>query len=174
MLLWMTSREWRPVIAPALEVELLFLPPANLPKVKADNSPIRRVQAQVPVPVSPLVTDSLTSTPLPKSDSSSDGDGSGVDWAAEARRALQAFDIRNHQPAAAASLSNQPRIDRWWPYAQHHAGEQYKTPNGDWIVWVDANCYQVASADPSRRAIGGVLGRVICPGDASARTSSTR
>ena len=27
--------------------------------------------------------------------------------------------------------------------------EQFKTADGDWIVWIDANCYQVASPGPS-------------------------
>jgi hypothetical protein len=39
-----------------------------------------------------------------------------VDWAAEARRALQAFEIRNREPAANNSVSrSSPAEQPWWP-----------------------------------------------------------
>ena len=80
------------------------------------------------------------------------GEGYGVDWAAEARRALQAFEIRNHKPASNQSVSGGPEEDHWRAGAQHHAGERYKTANGDWIVWVDANCYEIAGVGSGAHA----------------------
>jgi hypothetical protein len=94
--------------------------------------------------------------------SSSDGSGSGVDWAAEARRALHAFEIRNRQPSINNSISSKPGEDNWWPQALHHAGDQFKTANGDWIVWINTNCYQVASSGPSAYALDAWQPQTIC------------
>jgi hypothetical protein len=92
----------------------------------------------------------------------SSGDGSGVDWHAEARRALQAFEIRNRQLSSNKSVSGRPEDDNWLPNAQHRAGEQLKTANGDWIVWINANCYEIASSGPNGYAIGAALPDAIC------------
>jgi hypothetical protein len=86
-----------------------------------------------------------------------------VNWAAEARRAVRAFDIRKHEPPIHESLSSSPAEDDWWPRTQHRAGDQYKIANGDWIVWINASCYQVASAGPSTYATDAALPRTICP-----------
>lgn len=142
-------------------VELLFLPPVHLPKVRSENGPPRRLSSDTAITIAPPVLDSPSTSPA--AGSSSDGSGSGVDWAAEARRALQAFEIRNHQPPSNKSVSSEPADDNWWPRAQHHAGEQFKTANGDWIVWINASCYRVASSGPNAYARDATLPPVICP-----------
>jgi hypothetical protein len=88
-----------------------------------------------------------------------------VDWAAEARRAVQAFEIRSHQPSRNNSVSGSPAEDHWWPRVQHHAGDRFKTANGDWIVWINSSCYQVASSASLAGAPGATLPPTICPGD---------
>lgn len=143
-------------------VELLFLPPVHLPKVRSENAPPRRLSGDTAITIAPPALDSPSTSPA--AGSSSDGSGSGVDWAAEARRALQAFEIRNHQPLSNKSVSSEPADDNWWPRARHHAGEQFKTANGDWIVWINASCYQVASSNLSAYALGTALPQTICPG----------
>jgi hypothetical protein len=99
------------------------------------------------------------------------GEGSGVDWAAEARRALQAFEIRSHQATASRSVSGRPEDDHWPLHAQHHAGERFKTENGDWMVWIDANCYEIARAGSGADVHVAPLTEPICqdhPGTAVA------
>ncbi len=54
--------------------------------------------------------------------------------------------------------------DNWWPRV-HHAGEQFKTANGDWIVWINSKCYQVAGSAPPAYAPGANLLQTICPGE---------
>jgi hypothetical protein len=104
------------------------------------------------ITVVPPVLDSL-SFPLSQAPASStNGEGSDVDWSAEARRALQAFEIRNHQPSGSKSISGGPEEDRWRSNAQHHAGDKFKTANGDWIVWLNSSCYEIASAGSSAYA----------------------
>ena len=80
--------------------------------------------------------------------------GTAVDWAAEARRAVQAFDIRSHLPASNQSVSGSPAEDHWWPRRQHHAGDQFKTANGDWIVWINDSCYQLTGPVPEHFGAG--------------------
>jgi hypothetical protein len=93
--------------------------------------------------------------------SSSDGKGAGVDWAAEARRALHAFEIRNHEPPSNNSVSSEPG-DAWLRQVPHHAGEQFKTASGDWIVWINSSCYQVATAGPNVYAAYATLPQTSC------------
>jgi hypothetical protein len=143
-------------------VELLYLPPAVLPKVHAENTRPRRLSGATDIRV--VAPDLSPSLPPGQSSSASNGAGSGVDWAAEARRALQAFEIRSHRPASNPSVSGSPAEENWWPRTRHYAGEQYKTANGDWIVWVNESCYQIAVSGPSTYAPGATQPQTICPG----------
>ena len=143
-------------------VQLLYLPPVYLPKVRSENARPQRLSGDTAITVAPPVLDSLSPSVSPAPALSSDGSGSGVDWAAEARRALNAFEIRNRQPH-----SSKPAEDNWWPQAQHRAGERFKTANGDWIVWINANCYQVASSGLSAYALGASRPQTVCLGQSS-------
>jgi len=143
-------------------IELLYLAPATLPKIRSESAPPRRFSGDTAITMAPPVLDS-PSTSLSPPTSGSDGSGSGVDWAAEARRALQAFEIRSHQPPANDSVSSSPEENNWWPRARHHAGDQFKTANGDWIVWINSSCYQVASAGGAAYGLGARLPLTVCP-----------
>jgi hypothetical protein len=140
----MMSRTGR-IAATANAVQLLFVAPVYPPKVRVMANLPRRGR-NLTVTVEPPVMESLSFTAPQASGLTANGEGSGVDWAAEARRALQAFEIRNHRPSASQSVSGRPEDDHWPLHAQHHAGERFKTENGDWMVWVDANCYEIAYA----------------------------
>ncbi len=151
-------------------VELTFLPPPENPrKVRAELAPARRLSAPSAIAMAPPV---FGDAPVPAMSlppaSSLNGSGSGVDWAAEARRALQAFEIRTHEPPRNDAISSEPKEDNWWPRAAHHAGDEFKTPNGDWIVWINANCYRVAVSRPSAYASDTTLPRAICIGESAA------
>jgi hypothetical protein len=143
-------------------VELLYLSPVSLPKIRSQYAPPRRLNADSVITTAPIAPTGLDSpamaTPL---GASSDGKGSGVDWTAEAHRALHSYEIRNHQPPSNASVSGDPG-DEWLRQLQRHAGDQVRTPNGDWIVWISANCYQVASSGSSVFAAGAPLPKTIC------------
>jgi hypothetical protein len=145
-------------------IELMVISPATLPKIRAENSR-PRLSGDTAISIAAPILDSYSPSP---SASGSDGNGSGVNWAAEARRAVRAFDIRNHQPPIHDSLSSSPAEETWWPRTQHHAGDQYKIANGDWIVWINASCYQVASSGPPAYANDTAIPRTICPGKAGA------
>ena len=141
-------------------IELMVISPATLPKIRAENSP-PRLRGDTSISIAAPTLDSYSMSP---SGSGSHGSGSGVNWAAEARRAVRAFDIRSHQPPMHDSLSSSPADDNGWPRTPHHAGEQYKIANGDWIVWINASCYQVASSGSPANTLDSTLPQTICPG----------
>jgi hypothetical protein len=148
-------------------LELVFISPPSPPKIRAENSRPQRLSSNPAVTVAPPVLDSFSASPsIPAS--GTEGHGSAVDWAAEARRAVQAFDIRSHQPASNQSVSGSPAEDHWWPRAQHHAGDQFKTANGDWIVWINESCYQLTSPVQSATAPGASPPPTICLGQPGA------
>jgi hypothetical protein len=147
--------------ATANAVEVVFLAPVYPPKLHVMANLPRR-GGNLAITVEPPVLESLSLPASRAPGSSANGEGSGVDWAAEARRAVQAFEIRNHQPSASRSVSGRPEDDHWRPHAQHHAGERFKTENGDWMVWVDANCYEIARAGSGAYAHVAPLTEPIC------------
>ncbi len=139
----LTSAARGPVAATPQVVELLFLPPASIPKIRSESFHPKHLSGDAVASMAPPLLDSGSSS---APTSGSEGVGSGVDWSAEARRALQAFEIRSSRPASNHFNSGLPAEERWWPRTRHQAGERFKTPAGDWIVWLNSNCYQIASA----------------------------
>jgi hypothetical protein len=62
---------------------------------------------------------------------------------AEAHRAVRAFEIRRDQ-----SKNSALSVSSAWDEPgsrEHHAGDRSKTESGDWIVWINSDCYQIAS-----------------------------
>lgn len=162
------------IISPSTShpIELLFISPATIPNIRSENSRPKHLRSNdTAISIAPPVLDS-PSPYLSPPPSGSDGNGSGVDWAAEARRAMQAWEIRRHQPPSNNSISGSPADDNWWPRAQHHAGDQFKTANGDWVVWINSSCYQVAGSAAPASALGAPLSQTICPGESNAPRSN--
>jgi hypothetical protein len=145
-------------------VELLFLPPPAVPKIRFENTPPRRVSGDMAIWVA---TPGPTSDEGPESPAApgSDGNGAGVDWKAEARRAVQAFEIRSHRPHSDYTMPGAAAEEHWWPWSRHRPGDQFKKANGDWIVWISADCYQVASAAANASAPGAEQPQTICQGE---------
>lgn len=156
------SRTWR--IDPAQRpIELVFLAPLKTPRVMIENARPRNLGTSLAVVPAP----SVPNTALQMGSAyPSDGHGSAVNWAAEARRAVRAFEIRENQPtnsyqSVSSSLGEADPLG-------HHGGDQLKTANGDWIVWINANCYQIASWHSGVTALGAFSPQTICrdPGGA--------
>jgi hypothetical protein len=115
------------------------------------------VSAERAIALSPPVLDSSSSS-APAS--APDSGGPDINWAAEAHRAVRAFEIRRDQPPSSAIALSSP-FDGWSPH-KHHAGEQSRTVSGDWIVWINASCYQVASWHAGAPAIGATPPPTVC------------
>lgn len=167
----MMSRTGRIATATANAVQVLFVAPVYPPKVRVMANLPRR-GSNLTVTVEPPILESLSFPATQASGPSANGEGTGVDWAAEARRALQAFEIRNHQHSASQSVSGRPEDDHWPLHAQHHAGERFKTENGDWMVWIDANCYEIARAGSGADAHVAPLREPICQDHPGAAVAS--
>lgn len=125
-------------------IELLLLPKPELPRVRAVAPPPRYLNLDQLNPQAPPLLTNLSSQQATAPGSTAIGIGAGVDWIAEARRAVRANDIRNDY---SNYVSDKAAARDWWPEA-HRAGAIYKTANGDWIVWVNSSCWFVAGADP--------------------------
>jgi hypothetical protein len=155
-LLVSASRTVSVALPPGHSIEVMLIPPAKkLPRVRAENARPERMSTNIAIALAPPTFNSST---LSGSSSSPDGHGSAVNWAAEAHRALRAFEIRRDQPPSSA-ISVSSSLDDWWR-GEHHAGDEFKTESGDWIVWINADCYQIAGWHSS--AIGTSPPRTIC------------
>ena len=161
--LLLTSRRGEIAVSENYPIELVYIPPASAPRVRAENAHPKPLKGDTALPIEPLMPGSDGASQAPSA-AASNGDGSGVDWRAEARRAVQAYEIRNHEPESSNLVSGSPAEDRWWPRSRHNAGDQYKTANGDWIVWINSSCYQIAIAGGSAYAPGAAGPRTVCPG----------
>jgi hypothetical protein len=158
-LILLASDESRAPNLPYRSVELIYIPSVRPPPVRAESGrPLR------------LHNDIALSPPLPVFDSTLPGStstgvgsrGSGVDWQAEAHRAIKAYEIRRDHPSDSA-VSGKAIANDWWPQDGPHAGDSYKNEAGDWIVWIDADCYKVArwhSLDPASDA---APPDIVCP-----------
>ncbi|MGO9038964.1 MAG: hypothetical protein ACLPX1_03675 [Steroidobacteraceae bacterium] len=158
--LMMTVRPGDPPASTDYSVQLLYLPPMTFPRVRSEIARPRRLRGDLAVPIPrPIRIDMPSPSLSPRPAAAADGNGLGVDWAAEARRAQRAFEIRNYQPPSNKSVSLMPWEDNGWPPAQHQTGDRFKNANGDWMVWINASCYQLAISGPKTYA---VLPQTIC------------
>ena len=141
---------------PALE--LLFLPPAKAPRMLADSARPKHLRIDVGISVAPPALEGLApAAPATQAD----GEGAGVNWTAEAQRALEAFEIRRTQNVQHAALGLSP-WDGWLPERQLRAGGRIRTESGDWVVWINGSCYQVAKWHEGAPVTGASETRTIC------------
>jgi hypothetical protein len=138
-------------------IELVVLPPLRPPELKIENTRPQHWRTDIAVALAPPA---LNSSSQNGPASAPDGRGPAVNWLAEAHRAVRAFEIRTHQTTNSA-LSVSSSLDLSGS-REHHAGDQLKTANGDWIVWINANCYQIASWRSDAPAFGAISPRTIC------------
>jgi hypothetical protein len=162
------SRTLNTAESPEPPIEVVMLPPASPPKVVLENNRPRRLSTELAVDLAlPVLDASINSSMQTGASSASDGRGSGVNWIAEAHRAVRAYEIRRNQTSNSA-LSVSSSLDEIG-FGEHHAGDQMKTAGGDWIVWINADCYQIAGWRSNAMASSAVFPQTICrnPGAAA-------
>ena len=138
-------------------VHLIVVVPVKPPQLRIENIRPQHWSTNIAVALEPPV---LNSSSESAPGSAPDGQGPAVNWAAEAHRAVQAFEIRTHQTTDSA-LSVSSTLD-FSGSREHHAGDQLKTASGDWIVWINANCYQIASWHSEAPNFSAMSARTIC------------
>jgi hypothetical protein len=143
-------------------IEVVSLPPSPVPKDRPVSSRPRRLVADVGIslaPPSPVAAYSAA----PAAGANGTG-GPGVNWAAEARRAVKAYEIRRDENVTHGSLGSSPWDD--WPVQRaHHPGDRTRTENGDWVVWINDSCYQVAAWHENSPALDAEPPRTVCVAD---------
>ena len=156
-LLLASSRTLNMVRSTEHSLELTYLAPVKPPEVLVENTRPQRLSTNIAVSrAPPLLTSSLQSGPS----TAPDGDGSAVNWTAEAHRAIRAYEIRRDQTTNSA-LSVSSSLDERGS-REHHAGDKSRTASGDWIVWINADCYQVASWHSGATPFGALSSQTIC------------
>jgi hypothetical protein len=143
-------------------IQLMYVAPARPPTRIVENNPPPRLARNIAI--APLTAPVLNASPQVGSPSSSDGHGTGVNWIAEAHRAVRAFEIRNSQTHNSA-LSVSSTLDERG-LGEHHAGDRSKTESGDWIVWINADCYKIAGWH-SDSNVGAIAPQTICRNNAA-------
>jgi hypothetical protein len=143
--------------ASEVPISIVYIPPIQFPRVHAEHTRLEPMRTNVAVGVAPPLFASSTQS---GSEAATDGRGSVVNWAAEAHRAVRAFEIRRDHPRTSAISVSMSWED--WVLREHHPGERFKTEGGDWIVWINANCYQVASWDPNAQPLSPDPPPTIC------------
>lgn len=144
---------------------LLYLPPSKIPKVRADSARPKHLWSNVGISIAPP---SLDSSSLSAPASETGGNGPGVNWAAEKRRAVAAFEIRRDQQVTYAMIGSSP-WDGWLPQRMRDAIDRSRTESGDWIVWINGNCYQIARWHTSTPAQEAEPPQTICVDDSGER-----
>jgi hypothetical protein len=158
MLALLLGRSTRSIVEPANHpVELVFVAPIKPPKVIVEKIRPQRLSTDIAIALAPPVLNSSLQT---GPSSAPDGRGSAVNWAAEAHRAVRAFEIRRDQSSNKA-LSVSSSLDAVGS-REHHAGDRFKTESGDWIVWINANCYQIATWHSGAPALSANSPQTIC------------
>jgi hypothetical protein len=148
-------------------IQLMVVPPVKRPQLRIENTRPERWSTNIAIALEPPA---LNSSSQSAPGSAPEGQGAAVNWAAEAHRAVRAFEIRTHQTANSA-LSVSSALD-FSGSREHHAGDQLKTASGDWIVWINANCYQIASWHSEAPDFGTMSSRTICRKPAPAPPSA--
>jgi len=148
--------------APREAVQLTLIEPLPMPQLLAQNPPLRSLNRNTVLRIGATDLDSFAPRLALPATGAVEGSGSGVDWSAEARRALQAYEIRKRQPQPYDVVANEPAEEGWWPRAQHQAGQQFKTAAGDWIVWINDDCYQIATPLVVVSAPGATQSETVC------------
>ena len=126
--LMMTTRVGTPAASGLRAMELLVLPPVPMPGVRDSTDRLRPMRVNPVIHIGATDIDSFAPAVTLPSSSPVEGSGSGVDWAAEARRALQAYEIRKRQPLNYTPVSSEPVEDRWWPRSQRQAANSTRRP----------------------------------------------
>jgi hypothetical protein len=123
-------------------IELLVLPPSTAPRIPLPSTALtdrpRKAISMTPQPATAVATESLVAP--------TDEAGPPVDWAQEALSvaagmAKEGSAERRQESALIPSAKS--------PFAlppAHHKGDQYPTADGQWVVFVSDDCYQVSKS----------------------------
>jgi len=123
-------------------IELLVLPPNTAPQTEAPPP----ARANRPKKATPSVVPPSSAITIYPPAAAAENAGPTVDWAQEAQNV--AADIAKKSSAERrqeSALTASPKSP-FAPPPAHHKGDQYPTGDGQWIVYVSDDCYQVSKS----------------------------
>jgi hypothetical protein len=129
------------LIPPLNPIELLLLTPNTAPPTAPQPAPASRAKKVTPpaVPPSSAITIDPSAAPV-------ENVGPLVDWAQEAQDVAAGI---AKQSSAERRRDTAPAPSPGSPFAPppvHHKGDQYPTGDGQWIVYISDDCYQVSKS----------------------------
>jgi hypothetical protein len=147
ILVFSRTRLSKPTAATPLEVEFLNRPAPSAPAPPPPSPPhTARMRPETPTrgPTQPSSNTALTPSVAAPPTLSTPGP---VDWTREA--SIVAAIQGSEAAAAAPSTGGTPTVQSpFQPPPAHYAGEEIAAANGDTMVFVSANCYQVVPRIP--------------------------
>jgi hypothetical protein len=149
-----------PIAAP---LELILMAAAATPRTRPPF--VRQDSFHVDTKVAPITPSPIT---IPRTAAPNESAESPIDWAGEAQKAAAAAtlgpEVRpfNHR---SPSESERPPKSIFDEPPEHHAGEQFRTDDGRWVVYVSDNCYQISDPLASISALTNGMGvQTYCKG----------
>jgi hypothetical protein len=97
----------------------------------------------------------------------------GTDWALEAQQAAAAVTYAPHSRGFGTSPAAESANPGFQPLPGHVPGEQYRTTDGGWVVWVSDHCYVVSDVPPiglPQVLARSISTRTMCQGDAQSQS----
>jgi hypothetical protein len=144
-LLMASSKTLRLFLPTPILVEVVFPPPATAQRVRTDVSPSPPLEMTRVIP-SIDATLNLSPALVPAAGTF----GIPIDWADQAHAVADS--IVANTDAGESRLESDlttPQKSIFPEPPAHHAGEQHRLDTGEWIVFINDNCYQVSSAIPT-------------------------
>jgi hypothetical protein len=120
-------------------IELLVLPRNTTPEISVPPAPANRTKKATPAAAPPSSAITIDALAAP-----ADNAGPLVDWAQEARKVAAGIAKQGSAERRKDSAPSPP--SPFAPPPIHHKGEQYATGDGQWIVYVSDDCYQVSKS----------------------------
>src|SRR5271168_1022157 len=126
LMAWMlASRRSVTLVAAAKQpLTIIVYPLSPQPKKRLVEVRPQRLSGDLKEWLAPVTLQAPSLPPVSSApDGGAGGSGAGPDWNAEARRSIQAFEIRSRQPPPGNLISGSPGEDRWWQHP-HKVGDK--------------------------------------------------
>jgi hypothetical protein len=151
-----------------IALELILIPTATTLRTRPPPIPPNSFQAETKI--APTTPSAIT---IPQPAAPTESAESPIDWAGEAQRGgatavtpspeIRSFDHRF------PSESERPPNSIFDEPPEHQAGEQFRTDDGRWVVYVSDNCYQISDPFASINDLAnGMSGQTYCKGKSKA------
>jgi hypothetical protein len=148
-------------------LELILVATATTPRTRPP--PVPPNSFRVETEIAPTTPSAIT---IPQPATPTENAESPIDWAGEAQRGAatavtRSPEIRSFDHRFPSEPERSPR-SIFDESPEHQAGEQFRTDDGRWVVYVSDDCYQISDPLASTNALANGLGlQTYCKGKSS-------